>query len=163
MKSEKSEDIKTEKVNEQSVVKETDRELCENSYNNGLREYERLCNEKTDEFKTYISIIVAVTALQCTDFFSGERVFLLPLLVVIISLIFSSMTKRTEGFIRKTRERLIDYEEKGVRNEWYSLERKIRVNKKNKVKKITLYHLIQLTYAIMCLLSVGIALFKYFE
>lgn len=88
---------------------------------------------------------------------------MLPLLVVIISLIFSAMTKRTEGFIRKTRERLIDYEEKGVRNEWYSLERKIRVNKKNKVKKITLYHLIQLTYAIMCLLSVGIALFKYFE
>lgn len=75
MKSEKSEDIKTEKVNEQSVVKETDRELCENSYNNGLREYERLCNEKTDEFKTYISIIVAVMPCNVRISFRGRGSF----------------------------------------------------------------------------------------
>lgn len=137
-------------------------ELYENSYNNGVREYERFCNEKTDEFKTYISIVVAVTALQCTDFFSGWKGFILPIIVVVISIVFSAMTKRTESFLKKTRERLMEYEKNGVKNQWYTVEREIRVNKKDNVKKITLYHLIQLTYIIMSVLSVGIAFLRYF-
>ena len=154
--------------------------LYENSYNNGTREYERLCNEKTDEFKTYISIAVAVLALQCSDFLnlSEWKCFLIPLIVIIISIIFGFMTTRTETFIRGARKRLVEYEKNGlVKNEWYLNEKKDLRNgnqretegknkkkpKKEKKQFLTLYHMIILTYVVMSVLSVVIAVLRFIK
>lgn len=140
----------------------------ENTYNNGTREYERLCEEKMDGFKTYISIVAAIIALQCSDLLKQEGLFcfILPFLVLVLTIIFLLMTNRTETFLRNTRERLKAYESKeGTNNKWYTDEEKWR-NEKNEKKflgfiKVSLYQTIMCTYIVLCIISMAIGIMRY--
>ncbi len=143
-------------------MEDNEKAKYKNSYDNGTREYERLCNEKMSEFKTYISISVAVLALQCSDLLqlSGWKCFLLPIVVLVISIIFILMTHRTETFIKNTRERLVNYEvHEQVDNEWYMYEKKkLRADGKRQI--ISLHSMIVATYIIMTVLSFLIAILR---
>lgn len=118
------------------MTSEQKAEIAKNSYETGQREYDRLCGEKITGFTTYMSIVAAIYALQCAEFINAYGTIAFAILVLILSIVFGRMTKRTERFIQHAREKLVYYELNGLDNTWYREERLFRASSKCKASEL---------------------------